>query len=82
MSLNIEDKYGHQLIYPNPSKDMISININNNDPDVHIHNLQGQEVYNFTYTTDSGSINIDISALESGVYFVKIDNEKSKFIKE
>jgi len=70
-------------IFPNPAKDNLQITINNielNKNTVIIHDIFGQEV---SSTLLSGNeVIIDISHFQSGVYFIKIDNKVSKFIKE
>ncbi len=64
-------------IYPNPAKDFITIELKNmlqNETKISIYNLQGELMIN--KTAKSEKVNIDISSLPEGVYFVKIINDK------
>ena len=62
-------------IYPNPSNNRIYI-LGNVDM-ITVFNMMGQEIY------EKSNVNtIDISDWEDGVYFVKIDNQTVKIIKQ
>lgn len=61
--------------YPNPSKDIINIVAPNNSR-VSITNTSGMELY------QGIDAKINISTFPAGLYFVRINNEVSKLIKE
>lgn len=64
-------------VYPNPAKDFISIN---SDENVEIFSLNGMKVYtNSNYKKDE---KINLSQFEKGIYFVKTNNQTTKFIKQ
>lgn len=67
----VDDDIYNIDIYPNPADKYInfSSDYETGKLSVLIINSQGQEVRNFTF---SGSKQIDISDLASGVYFVKV----------
>jgi len=69
-------------IYPNPAKDILNIQSSNNEYlNISIYNVLGIEII----TTSLNSNNsIDISGLQSGMYFVKLEgiSETHKFLKE
>jgi len=73
-------------IYPNPAKDKLIIVLNDaqESANIRIFNMQGQEVYAKMNVTTN--LNVDITNLNSGVYFVNVnlDNKVSvqKFVKE
>ena len=82
----IEDVNGNASIniYPNPAKDVITLDIEhltlNNADAVTIFNSNGQVVYRFNIT--SQKFNIDVSGLESGVYYIKAGKFTQKLIIE
>ena len=64
-------------VYPNPATDFISIN---SDENVEIFSLNGMKVYtNSNYKKDE---KINLSQFEKGIYFVKTNNQTTKFIKQ
>ena len=62
-------------IYPNPATDIICIG-NKQKEIINIYNTIGKLVIS------TKEENIDVKNLPSGIYFVKIGNKKSKFIKQ
>lgn len=64
-------------VYPNPSSHYIILSISG---DVNIYSSTGQ-LKAQTKKYEKGSA-LDISNLENGVYFIKIDNTNTKFIKK
>ncbi len=73
-------------VYPNPSTGLITISLPENSPhsQLTILNLSGQELLHQITTEPTTTINV--SALPPGVYFVRLQNEKTiqtgKFIKQ
>jgi hypothetical protein len=57
-------------MYPNPANDSFNIDVEGGDADVQIIDPNGREMFNTKLT--SGHQIIDISMLDSGVYFVKV----------
>jgi hypothetical protein len=65
-------------VHPNPASGILNIKTNSKtNSDVEIINSLGQIVLKQNF-----SESIDISKLQAGYYFIKIDNSYSKFIKE
>ncbi len=65
-------------IYPNPSEGIVTVsNDNNTTNTIEVFNLVGERVYS---TTASTSTQIDLSANGTGVYIVKVYNEKGSFV--
>jgi hypothetical protein len=79
------EKTSNQLrIYPNPTKDKLSIESNSNDiQSINIVNLIGQSLYTAVI---SGNATIDVSSFPKGVYFLRLNTNKEtvvkKFVKE
>ncbi|MBW2937578.1 T9SS type A sorting domain-containing protein [Aureisphaera sp. CAU 1614] len=70
------------IIHPNPIKDIILIESNFQILEVEIYNLHGVLLYNRSLDI-SEEININISSLTEGIYFIKaIDNENNSTIKK
>lgn len=75
-------------IYPNPAETSIFIYLNDNlfIDDVLIYNSIGQYVFSHSKFTESSVIEIDISNLYNGIYFITIVTDKgiirSKFLKK
>ncbi|MEI7499434.1 MAG: T9SS type A sorting domain-containing protein, partial [Bacteroidota bacterium] len=69
-------------VFPNPVTNHIQF-ILLQKAEIVILNIQGQKI--ITLNTQEGKTNIDVSCLESGIYFIKITMDKEivtrKFIK-
>ena len=83
-SLDISDGVS---VFPNPSKNKITVSGINSDSEILIFDVLGKNYKtNPNKELKSGSISLNISALKAGIYIIKIvnkDNSKSiKFIKE
>jgi hypothetical protein len=75
-------------VYPNPVKDILSLNFDNTlmeTATLNLFDLNGRLVWNGTYLPYSGTKSIIMENLESGVYFLKISsngiNKTHKIIK-
>jgi hypothetical protein len=72
-------------LYPNPAKSTITLSTTEGEKTITVWNSLGQKAYS---NTTEGSLNIDISAWNNGVYLVEIydtianKKEMTKFIKE
>ncbi len=80
-SLNEEVKSSEQIqIYPNPVADFTTIEMEWSDKqEYHIYSTFGELV--LSGNIDSNSSTIDVSSLTSGVYFLKIEKNRTKLIK-
>ena len=70
-------------IYPNPSKGIINIqsNLLSETVGLTIYNLQGQQLFSEKKTPSNGKVQIDVSNLVTGIYFVKIVSGENSVIK-
>lgn len=73
-------------IYPNPAKDQLKIELNIDQPvmpEIHILDLTGKVVLKFeqVFTREQQILkaDLDISALKSGIYFVKVIQGKDTY---
>ena len=67
-------------LYPNPAVNSISINHISNSGMYKILSVLGEEVKHTSFEVKN--IQIDISELRPNIYFIEIDNQILKFIKE
>ncbi len=74
-------------IAPNPAKDNLTLNIHNNgiNSKMRISNVIGETMYEQDFLSQK-SINIDISKLSKGIYFIQVETNNGlsikKFIKQ
>ncbi len=66
-------------IYPNPVSEVINMEIKTKITELRICNLIGEELMRIS-TPNSGTLQIDISNLTNGIYFLFADNHKQKII--
>jgi len=70
-------------IYPNPSNGIINIENNEHIKDISIFSMTGQLVNSIKYEQNNSKlINMDISQLDKGIYFLSIQTETSIFTKK
>ena len=70
------------VLFPNPVKNTLYLKSNKTeDAKVSVYNILGEKVFNSTLSAIHG---LDVSNLSNGVYFIKLDNNKStfKFVKQ
>ena len=80
MNNNLGVNYNEDInyfVYPNPAKDSFSISSSAETISFAIYNILGDKVLE-----GDNKINIDITSLSSGVYFVNIANNNSKSVKK
>jgi len=72
----IEESNIDLLVYPNPVNAILSITIpeNENVNSISIYSLNG-ELVQFESATSNGTIQLDVTALVSGVYFVTVQGD-------
>lgn len=69
--------------FPIPAKSLLKIiNPNNNSNKVEVFDVAGKIVLSKTFLSQENHINLNIENLNKGVYFYKIGDMSSKFIKE
>ncbi len=82
--LTIEENILSDLsIYPNPSTEIINIqsSLLTETVGLTIYNLQGQQLFSENKTPNNGTVQMDVSNLVTGIYFVKITSEGNTVIK-
>lgn len=76
---------GQLLIYPNPVNSILNLELKmqNEVPQIQVVDMLGNIlIKNEELKMQNGSFQIDVSNLQSGVYFVRVGNATTKFIKE
>jgi hypothetical protein len=86
-TLGIEDFHIEGLsYYPNPVKDILTIETQSTSSQVTLYSVNGQEIMRQNFNSNNTSIKLDMSNLSRGLYFVKITIdgrlESFKVIKE
>ncbi|GGI57653.1 T9SS type A sorting domain-containing protein [Winogradskyella haliclonae] len=81
-TLSIDDDFNlsKYSVYPNPTNQILNIDGLKTSENVEIYNISGQKL--FTKTIDLNKNTIDVSQLSAGLYFLKINDESIKFIKQ
>lgn len=70
-------------VSPNPAVNNLTVNSNANDlKEIEVFNLLGQMVINQRHEGMKSRMNIDISALAAGTYFLKTGSQTFRFIKK
>lgn len=71
-------------IYPNPAINLVTINLDANIAGksklVQVKDLTGKLVLNSSFLMNSNKLNLDVSALESGIYFVNVLVENNNMV--
>ncbi|MDD4216685.1 MAG: C10 family peptidase [Bacteroidales bacterium] len=78
----IDDDFAKKInIYPNPAIDKLNINIENNinPTDITIYNTNGKLIKSIAKSEISEHINIDLSDMAQGLYYVNIVTDKTIF---
>ena len=83
-AVSVEDELLNTiLIYPNPVKENLRLSLVNavSNLSVSIYDILGKQVVQKNFTEAQDNLNINVSSLNTGVYFVKINIENSSIIK-
>ncbi len=80
VGVNENNKEDMVEVYPNPATNSLTLTFAKGGGTITIYNVLGEIVFTSPNTTHTKEI--DISALPSGVYFVRVQNEKQNFYKK
>ncbi len=72
-------------IYPQPAKDYLNIDIklNNNDvKKIDLYDIQGKVLLSTIIHQNSDHVSLDVSKLDSGIYFVKVQSRNDLFTRK
>ncbi|WP_115463207.1 aryl-sulfate sulfotransferase [Winogradskyella aurantiaca] len=72
-----EDNFTNVLLYPNPSRDFVTIRSADPITSISLFNINGQLI-----STQTGGNSIDLRRIEDGIYFVKISSNFGSFVKK
>ena len=59
-------------IFPQPAKNVVNISSVNNIFSVSILDITGKSISNTSFSKNKNNVNIDVSNLDAGVYFVSV----------
>jgi photosystem II stability/assembly factor-like uncharacterized protein len=85
LSENISDIEKHLILYPNPVYSQCYLcNLSTESAIIEIYNLRGQQVKSLTISSINGCIELNLSSLNEGIYFLREVNtaESIKLIKK
>ena len=73
-------------LYPNPSKETLTLRVDEKAFDknlqVNIFDVVGRKVYSTTSTINSGTIELNLTDLHNGTYFIKVDNGNQEYVEK
>ena len=70
-------------IYPNPVNDKLYINFESNPIyAIVLYDMNGREIYRRAYIESPSSVQLQLPAIESGLYFIRIESENRIFHKK
>jgi len=75
-------------VYPNPASDLLSVSLPDGEMDnLTVSDITGRQVLNLNLNGSNGLVNLDLSELAHGLYFVSVSNNNerlglAKFIKK
>lgn len=78
ISVNKQQASERILLYPNPAQDLIFISGAESNDQIEIRSSSGTVVYSKNYFSNQ----LDLSSLESGVYFISITGKKEKEVRK
>ena len=71
------------VVYPNPATTQLTVSASDNINTISVTDVIGQTIYSQLLTANCKLVQVDLAALPSGLYFVKVNNsEVRKFVKE
>lgn len=79
-----EIEFAEVNIYPNPSQGQFAIELTNdyrNNAEIKVYSSYGVLVYD-ELTENTNSMSIDLSNLDSGVYYIIIENDQQRVVKQ
>ncbi len=62
-------------IFPNPASEMVSVRVDDEIQQVTVFNVQGQQMFRRDYNEGTDRVNLDVSALATGVYMISVQTE-------
>ncbi len=66
------------VVYPNPSKDVLNVSAQTEISSIEVMNVLGQVM--MTETSVSNEVQMDVSSLSTGTYFVRINSENNSTV--
>jgi hypothetical protein len=79
-----ENELSYLKLYPNPTTDLVNISSQDFSSEIQlaVFNISGQQVYSKIRTPQSNHVVLDISSLDSGLYFLQIASEGNRITKK
>ena len=91
-NLSLAPLYVHEIndsevisVYPQPAKDNLNIDIklsNNDENRLDLYDIQGKVLLSTVVNQNSNNVSLDVSGLNSGIYFVKVQSKDNLYTKK
>ncbi len=91
-NLSSDPLYVHEIndsgvisVYPQPAKDNLNIDIkvsNNDENRLDLYDIQGKVLLSTVVNQNSDNVSLDVSELNSGIYFVKVQSKNNLHTKK
>ena len=80
-NINNIDKENNFEIYPNPATSSLKVRVLELSENISVYDIYGRTVLNINKQDGILDYNIDLSNINSGVYFIKVGEQTKRFIK-
>ncbi|MCF8429829.1 MAG: FG-GAP-like repeat-containing protein [Bacteroidia bacterium] len=85
VGVNEVNKINHISIYPNPTSGIVTISSNQTIVNIEVFDVTGKAVFSQQNNSHQTNLEIDLSALSNGIYFINVQNNfggisKSKLV--
>ncbi len=77
---SVENTLDNILVYPNPTNAIVTLTGIENESTIEIYNVLGEKV--FSVQSQNTSINLNLTELENGIYFIQIQTENGNVTKK
>ena len=91
-NLSLAPLYVHEIndsevisVYPQPAKDNLNIDIklsNHDENRLDLYDIQGKVLLSTVVNQNSDNVSLDVSELNSGIYFVKVQSKNNLHTKK
>jgi len=70
-------------LYPNPTKDLLSISIDSTINTINVYDVLGKKVMSLNQLYVANNYELNVESLHKGIYFIKVNNLRAqKFVKQ
>lgn len=72
------------MLYPNPSQSIVNISLSQNSliDSIKLYDIDGRQLYYRQYNAQSGSVQIQLPELQSGMYIISVSSDNKQYRKK